>query len=230
MNFWDNLLGKRKAWSTFCDEVNGKYIKGDLIVSDRVVKDNKDWTTILFSSNYIPFPYKKNAYNRGRTVGPAGYISRTFIVNPFLNKTKFHFNIWNKRFMGKLFIPEDDLTISGYKNLDDQLYFKTNNNDLLFKMLSNETIRHLLGNQTDFDFSIIDYQDGFKIENPEENLSELIFIKNNLIKDNDLLKNIFEMSHIVLEELKKLKVAEPIIESRLSYPTLKDILKNRQVG
>lgn len=224
MNFIDNLWGKRKFWSKFSNEIGAKYIKGDFIVSDRVVKSNNGWVIVLFASDAIPYPYKEKGRFSGRSTGPAGYISQTYITSPFLNTSRFNFTIWNKRSLGALFISKDNFIETGYQDLDAKFDFETNNKDLLVKMLSNTNIRQLLNFQTDFDFSINNYQDGFKVENPEEYLDELVYYKVHLVKDCVSLKNTFDLFYFILEELKQLDIAKPIDESRLTYPLLRNLI------
>ena len=125
---------------------------------------------------------------------------------PFINTKKFNFKIYRRGLtsnIGKA-LGMQDIEI-GYDYFDNDYIIKGNDEILLRRLFQNHNIRDLIEKQSRILLEIKDNEGRF---GPKfnDNESEIYFVVTGVIKDNERLKNLFDLFELVINELEMMGI------------------------
>lgn len=188
MGMLRNLFGpsKEEIWSQLSREIGAEYEESGFFKSGKVVLSHRQWEITLDT-------YTVHA---GKSV-----IIYTRMRAPYVNRDDFRFNIYRKNIfsgIGKLFGMKDIEV--GDSFFDDEFIIQGEPEHLVRSLLNNGKIRQLIQSQPDIHFQVKDDDGWFKNSFPE-GVDELYFEVVGVIKDRELLKNLFDLFASVLDEL-----------------------------
>jgi hypothetical protein len=122
---------EKDIWEQFCNEVDGRYIKGGLWTYDKVLVNIQNWSLTL--------DIDVRVYGRGT------YSVRTRMRAPFISQDGFWFKIYHKNLfamLGMLLRSQDILLGDPY--FDDSFVLQSNNTFKARKLFSNQYLRRLI--------------------------------------------------------------------------------------
>lgn len=177
---------KKEVWKQLSEEINANLVEGGFWKGNRVEGRHNNW--VIYLDTYTVSTGKSSVtYTRMRA--------------PFINMNNFSFKIYKSGLfsdIGKAFGMQDIEV--GYEDFDRDYIIQGNDEGLVTKLFSNSKIRELITLQPRLRLEIKKSEGAFGPAFPE-NESELYFLVTGVIKDIDLLKNLFELFSEVLEEL-----------------------------
>jgi hypothetical protein len=194
-------------WRMFSEDIGAKFIiKDPTFKNYEVVKEFHDWVIVLdtYDSN--------NRYERVYT--------RVYCV--FLNKRGFKFKVFSECFNNYLlsFFDMQDIKVD-YDDLSENLIVRSNSEVAIKMFLENSTIRELISLQPDILLEIIS-EDGHEVE---ADADSTICVKiAGLIKNNEALKNLFELIGESLLEIEN--ISNKIESLQVNNFTHLDVIKN----
>jgi hypothetical protein len=177
---------QKEIWQQLSDEIHANYINGGFWTGDKVEAYVDNW--IITLDTYTVSTGKSS-------------VTYTRIRAPFINLDNFYFKIYNKGLfsdIGKL-LGMQDINI-GYDQFDEDFIIKGNNESKLKQLFANARIRTLISDQPRLNLEIKDDEGVFKRYFPE-GVDELYFTATGIIKDIDVLKQLYELFSEVLKEL-----------------------------
>lgn len=177
---------KEEIWSQLSQELGADYQEGGFFKEGKVVLAHKQWEITL--DTYTVHTGKSN-------------ITYTRMRAPYVNRDGFRFNIYRKNIfsgIGKLFGMKDIEVGDAF--FDDEFIIQGEPEHLVSRLLSNVAVRQLIQSQPDIHFQVKDDDGWFKSKFPE-GVDELYFEVVGVIKDKQLLKNLFDLFAVVLDEL-----------------------------
>jgi hypothetical protein len=177
---------KDEIWSQLSREIGADYQKGGYFKSGKVTLSHGQWVITL----------DLHTVSSGRN-------SSTFtrIRAPYVNADGFRFNVYSQTIfsrLGKLLGDQDILV--GDPSFDDHFVIDGSPEDSIKRLLSNETIRQLIAAQPDVHFEVLDSEGWFGASFPA-GVDELRFETYGVLKDEPLLKQLFDLFAVVLDEL-----------------------------
>lgn len=180
---------KEEIWSQLSGELGADYQESGFFKEGKVVLSHRQWDITL--DTYTVHTGKVTiVYTRMRA--------------PYVNRDGFRFNIYRKSafsWLGKLFGAKDIEV--GESFFDDEFIIQGEPEILVRSLLTNSLIRQLIQNQKDIHFQVKDDDGWFKSKFPE-GVDELYFEVVGVIKDQERLKNLFDLFSLVLDELCRL--------------------------
>lgn len=177
---------KREVWQQLADEIQADYIDKGFWAGDRVEAHVDNWTVIL-DTYTVSNGKSSTTYTRMRA--------------PFVNLDNFYFKIYREGLFSELgkMLGMEDIDI-GYDEFDEEFIIKSNSEEKVKLLFSNEKIRSLIQNQPRINLEIKDDEGFFKASFPE-GVDELYFMVAGVIKDIEILKDLYELFAEVLREL-----------------------------
>lgn len=111
----------------------------------------------------------------------------------YQNVDGFRFKVYRKNFFSNLgkILGMDDIEV-GYPDFDNDFIIKCNDTAKVITFFSNPEIRQLIQQQPEISFEVKDDEGWFGAQFPE-GVDELYFQVNGIIKDVELLKNLFAL-------------------------------------
>jgi hypothetical protein len=188
MGFLRSTFGPSKAeiWSQIAKDIGGNMKQGGFFGRDVVRYTAGEWEVTL--DTYTVSTGKSHAiFTRMRA--------------PFVNKDGLYFKIYRKGFfasVGKFFGMEDREIGDPY--FDENFIIKGNNTEKIRLLLNDATLKQLIEAQPKICLQIRDDEGWFGVNFPEE-VDELHFHCHGVLKDEKLLKNLFDIFSITLERL-----------------------------
>ena len=182
---------RKEVWKQLSEEINANYIEGSLSKGPRIEYKHNNWT--IYLDTYTVSTGKNS-------------ITYTRMRAPFINTKKFNFKIYRRGVasnIGKA-LGMQDIEI-GYDYFDNDYIIKGNDEILLRRLFQNHNIRDLIEKQSRILLEIKDNEGRF---GPKfnDNESELYFVATGVIKDNEKLKNLFDLFELVINELEMMGI------------------------
>lgn len=198
-------------WKMLSEDIGAKFIVKDSVFKKyEVIKEFHQWSIVLeaYDSN--------NRYERVYT--------RIYCV--FLNKHGFRFKVFGEHFNNYFFnfFDMQDIKID-YSDFSDNYIVRSNSEVAIKTFLQNSTIRELINLQPDILFEIVS-EEGYEVSpNVDSTLSVKI---PGLIKNNEILKNLFELVGESLLEIESIsnKIESLQVNNFNRFDVIKNSVKN----
>jgi len=194
-------------WKMLSCDIEAEFIVTDSISKKyEVIKKFHDWSIVLDTWD---------SASRNNTV-------YTRIHCVFLNKRGFKFKVFGEYFNNYFpnFFDMQDIKVN-YDDLSDKLVIRSNSEIAIIKLFQNETIRELINMQPDMLLEIVS-EEGCKIvANADSTLSVKI---PGVIKNNEILKNLFELVGESLLEIER--ISNELENLQINNFTHFDVIKN----
>ncbi len=177
---------KDEIWSHLAKQMNANLDKDKFQIHDVLRYSSGEWE-ITLDQYYVITGTQKTAYTRMRA--------------PFVNKDGLQFEIYKESLassIAKLFGMQD--IEGGDAFFDDNFIIKGNNEEKVKILLNDKGLMKLIELLPDLSFQIRE-DDGWFSEKFPEGVNELYFLCEGEIKDEAMLKNLFEIFSITLERL-----------------------------
>ena len=169
---------KHVAWNKISNEIGAEYKKGSFFKSDVLEFNHRE---SIITLDYYTVSTGNSA------------ITYTRMRSPLTNKNSFYFNIYRENVFSsirKKFGMED--IIIEDKFFDDKFIIQSNDKDKIKFILKDDKLKKLIHSQPRISFKIKDNKGWFSRYFPKGE-DELYFECPMVIKDEKLLKNLFEM-------------------------------------
>ena len=169
---------KHVAWNKISNEIGAEYKKGSFFKSDVLELNHRE---SIITLDYYTVSTGNSA------------ITYTRMRSPLTNKNSFYFNIYRENIFSsirKKFGMED--IIIEDKFFDDKFIIQSNDKDKIKIILKDDKLKKLIHSQPKISFKIKDNKGWFSRYFPKGE-DELYFECPMVIKDEKLLKNLFEM-------------------------------------
>ena len=169
---------KHVAWNKISNEIGAEYKKGSFFKSDVLELNHRE---SIITLDYYTVSTGNSA------------ITYTRMRSPLTNKNSFYFNIYRENIFSsirKKFGMED--IIIEDKFFDDKFIIQSNDKDKIKFILKDDKLKKLIHSQPKISFKIRDNKGWFSRYFPKGE-DELYFECPMVIKDEKLLKNLFEM-------------------------------------
>ena len=169
---------KPEIWNKISNEIGAEYKKGSFLKSDVLEFNYKEW--IITLDNYT--------VSTGNSA-----VTYTRMRAPLSNKNSFYFNIYRENIFSSIrknFGMEDIIIKDKY--FDEKFIIQSNDKDKIKFILQDDKLKKLIHSQPRISFKIKDDKGWFSKYFPK-GIDELYFECAVVIKDEKLLKNLFEM-------------------------------------
>tara|TARA_Y100000768_G_C23946687_1_gene667971 strand:+ start:1033 stop:1620 length:588 start_codon:yes stop_codon:yes gene_type:complete len=169
---------KHVAWNKISNEIGAEYKKGSFFKSDVLEFNHRE---SIITLDYYTVSTGNSA------------ITYTRMRSPLTNKNSFYFNIYRENIFSsirKKFGMED--IIIEDKFFDDKFIIQSNDKDKIKIILKDDKLKKLIHSQPKISYKIKDNKGWFSRYFPKGE-DELYFECPMVIKDEKLLKNLFEM-------------------------------------
>jgi hypothetical protein len=188
MGFLSSIFGpsKDEIWGQIATDIGGSYEDGGFWGRDVLRYRSGEWE-ITLDTYTVSTGKSSTTYTRMRA--------------PFINKDGLYFKIYREGIfsaIGKLFKMQD-ITV-GDPFFDEQFVVKGNNEEKLKQLLSDPKLKELIEHQPNICFEVKG-DEGFFGGTFPEGVDELNFTCYGVLRDVDLLKNLFAMFTATLERL-----------------------------
>jgi hypothetical protein len=188
MSILRELFGpsKEEIWRQLSAEIGAKFVEGGFLRGAKVQARVKQWNVTL-DIYTVSTGRSTHHYTRLRA--------------PFVNADGFRFQIYRAGIFSDLGkrLGMRDIEI-GYPDFDRDFVIKGNDEQRLRQLFSYEKIRTLLQEQPDVRFEVVDDEGWFGADFPQ-GVDELRFQVSGIIKDLHLLKQLFELFAVTLDQL-----------------------------
>lgn len=177
---------KDEIWSQLSQEIGADYQKGGFFTSGKVIITYKQWE-ITLDTYTVSDGKTSHTYTRLRA--------------PYVNQDGFRFNIYRKSVfsgLGKL-LGMQDIEI-GDAFFDEEFIIQGTPEEQVRRLLQNADICQRIQNQPNIHFQVKDDEGWFRKKFPE-GVDELYFQTSGVIKDQQRLKDLFDLFSVVLDEL-----------------------------
>lgn len=177
---------KNEIWNQVAKHIGAQVDKDKFQVHDVLRYSSGEWE-ITLDRYYVNTATQKIAYTRMRV--------------PFINKDGLQFEIYKESMVSsvaKLFGMQDIQVGDAF--FDDNFIIKGNNEEKIKILLNDKRLMELIELLPDLSFQIRE-DDGWFSEKFPEGVNELYFLCEGEIKDEAMLKNLFEIFSITLERL-----------------------------
>ena len=181
---------KDEIWRQIASDMEGEFIDGGFLGDNAVTYNHGEWRIILDTrteSTYSGTMMVTTRFTRMRA--------------PFINKDGLSFDISHEGFLslfGKLLGMQD--IVIGDPYFDDRFLIKGNNPEKIKLLLADDRIRELCRKQPKVHLRIKDDEGIFGAEFPD-GVDELYFECAGVIKETEILKDLFELFCLILERL-----------------------------
>ncbi|PCH88424.1 MAG: DUF3137 domain-containing protein [Flavobacteriales bacterium] len=183
---------KDEIWSQIAKDIGGEYIDGGFWQKDTLLYEHNEWKILL------------DTYTQSSGKSSTTY---TRLRVPFINKDNLRFTIYREGFfssIGKFFGMQDIITGDPY--FDDHFIIKGNNVSRIKQLLDSEELKKLMDNQPHMHIEVRDDEGWFGPSFPQ-GVDELYFECFGVIKEKDVLLNLFELFSVVLDRLVRIDSA-----------------------
>ncbi|MBL4577465.1 MAG: hypothetical protein JKX74_03275 [Flavobacteriales bacterium] len=183
---------KDEIWSQIAKDIGGEYIDGGFWQKDTLLYEHNEWKILL------------DTYTQSSGKSSTTY---TRLRVPFINKDNLRFTIYREGFfssIGKFFGMQDIITGDPY--FDDHFIIKGNNVSRIKQLLDSEELKKLMDNQPHMYIEVRDDEGWFGPDFPQ-GVDELYFQCFGVIKEKEVLLNLFELFSVVLDRLVRIDSA-----------------------
>ncbi|MEM6347768.1 MAG: DUF3137 domain-containing protein [Bacteroidota bacterium] len=179
------LFGKSKKeiWRQLADQLDGEFLKGQWLKSDRVEAYYGDWLVTLDT-----FTVDKSTFTRIRA--------------PYINRDDFVFKIQRQHFghrIGKVFKMQDIEV--GYPEFDKDFIIQGSDERKLKMMFANPRIRELISFQPKITLQLRREASLFQKPKFPDDVNELYYQVGGILKDIDQLHDLFDLFAFTLDHL-----------------------------
>jgi hypothetical protein len=177
---------KEEIWRQLSTEIGGTYVERGFLRGDRVQARINEWTVTL----------DLHTVSTGHT-----HAHFTRMRAPYMNADGFRFLVYRAGFFSELGkrLGMQDLEL-GFPEFDRDFVVKGNDEMRLRMLFSDRTVRELLQAQPDVRLEVVDDEGWFGADFPK-GVDELRFQVRGVIKDPALLRQLFELFAVTLDQL-----------------------------
>lgn len=176
----------KDIWRQLSTEMHARYVDGSFWKGERVEATHGQWTIVL--DKYVVSTGKVTViYTRFRA--------------PYVNPDGFRFTVYRRRLfsnVAKRFGMQD--VEVGYRDFDDAFIIKGTDEAKLRRLFRSARVRELLTAQNRVHFSVKDDDGCFRSKFPDDT-DQLYFLVVGVIKDREVLKGLFDLMTVTLDEL-----------------------------
>ena len=194
MGFLRSIFGpsKDEIWTQIARDIGGQYEDGGFFGRDILRYRSGEWE-ISLDTYTVSTGKSSTTYTRMRA--------------PFANKDGLYFKIYREGFFSSIgkFFGMQDIQI-GDTYFDEGFVIKGNNEEKIRLLLNDPKLKELIQAQPDISFQIRDDEGWFGSHFPE-GVDELYFQCYGVLKDEKLLKNLFDVFSVALERLVRIDSA-----------------------
>lgn len=184
---------QRDIWERFASQIEGKYIHGGFLKSNRIEAKFDYWTMVF--DTYSQSTGKSNSiYTRIRLA--------------YKGKDDFNFQMYSKSFFsgfGKA-LGMKDIEL-GYGEFDDRFIIKGNDRKKLKELFASDRLRELLKTQKRINLEIRKDKRLFQ-QDIGDDIRQLYFYDMGLIKDEERLANLYFLMVHLINQLAQMEIAE----------------------
>ena len=183
---------KDEIWRQIARDIGGQYQDGGFFGGDILRCRSGEWE-ITLDTYTVSTGKSSTTYTRMRA--------------PFENRDRLYFKIYREGFfasVGKFFGMQDIQIGDNY--FDENFVIKGNNEEKIRLLLRDPKLKELIQTQPDICFQIRDDEGWFGADFPE-GVNELYFQCYGVLKEEKLLKSLFDMFSITLERLVRIDSA-----------------------
>ena len=192
MGFLRSLFGpsKEEIWSQIAKDIGGEFTDGGFWGKDALVYKTGEWQIVMDTYTVS----SGTGQNRSST-------TYTRIRAPFINKDNLQFSIYREGLFSGVakFFGAQDIQV-GDKFFDENFIIKGNNELRIKDLLEDKEIKELINYIPRIHFEIKDDEGWFGTHFPE-GTDELYFRCVGVVKDKQLLRDLFELFTRTLERL-----------------------------
>jgi hypothetical protein len=177
---------KEEIWQRLAEEIGADYTDGGIFNPGKVQVHVKGWT-ITLDTYTVHTGHATIIYTRMRA--------------PYVNKDGFGFKIYRKGFLsdiGKKLGMKD--IVVGHPEFDEEFIIQGNDQEKVRALCDNGRFRELLEKQPKILLQVKDDEGWFGAKFPE-GVDELYFQVQGVIKDIELLKDLYELFAVTLDQL-----------------------------
>jgi hypothetical protein len=185
---------RNEVWKKVSEQIQAEYVKDNFWSGAKIIARHESWL-ITLDSFLIPM---------GKI-----FIPMTRLRAPFRSMHDFRFQVYNQGFLdniGKFFGMQDIET--GAEEFDRRFVLKGNAPEKVQKLFSEPEIQRMMLEDRQLRLEIRDDEGWFGQKFPAET-DELYFQTTGEIRDEERLKNLFQLFSAVLTELEKMGEASP---------------------
>jgi len=184
MGILRSLFGpsKEEIWSQLAEQVGGQFEEGGFFSSSRVAARVGEWTLTL------------DTYNANKTVF-------TRLRAPYINADGFLFTVYPAGFFSNLgaFLGLEDIS-TGDPSFDEEYVLKGNDPEKVKRFFSDDALKAMIRFQTRLHITVKDDEGWFGKLFPE-NVDELYFHRQGVMKDLDELRALYDLFSHTLHRL-----------------------------
>jgi hypothetical protein len=179
-------------WRQLSDEIGARHVESTFWKGGKVEATHREWTVTLDTYTV----------STGKT-----YITYTRMRAPYVNPLGFRFTIYRKGVFSDIAkrLGMQDIEI-GDATFDDAFIVKATDEGQVRALLAVPRVRDLIAAQPEIKFSVKDDEGWFATKFPE-GVDELCFEVAHVIKDIELLTQLFELFAVTLDELCRIGAA-----------------------
>lgn len=181
-----------EVWSEFTSEIEAEYIKGGVFQADKIISGFENWTVTI------------DTYSQSSGNSTATY---TRFRAPYKELENMDFKIYKSGIfsgIGKALKMQDVLT--GDSDFDQKFTVKGNNEGKLKELLELDKIRQIIKAEDKIKIETKRDRSPFSSKLPQD-VNQLYFLENGLIKDKERLTNIYTLIVFMLKQLTKIGIA-----------------------
>ena len=180
---------KDEIWGLMTDTISAELTEDAHIEGSKAEFKHGEWTITLDSYT---------------TASGAGTTVYTRIRAPYVNRDGFRFSIYESSLFSHIgnVLGAQDVEI-GDKFFDEDYVIKATDEEKVKELLADSTLRELIAAQPDIHFSVRDDEGWFGVDFPD-GVDELCFECTGLIRDEESLKQLYDLFARCLDQLCKI--------------------------
>jgi len=177
---------REEIWRKLSEDLHARYVEGGFWTGDRVEATHGEWTITLDT----------HAVTTGQTT-----IRYTRMRAPYVNPDGFRFTVYREGQFSEIakWFGMQDAEV-GYEPFDRDFIIKGTDGYKLRQLFSNDRIRELLTRQPNVHFCVRDDEGLFGPKFPD-GVDELRFTVTGVMKDPELLKQLYDLFAETLDQL-----------------------------
>ncbi len=182
----------KDVWREFASEIEGEFIEGGIFKAPRIESNFENWTIVIDS-------YSQSSGNSSQTY--------TRLRAPYKEKTSLDFKIYKSGIfsgLGKTFGMQDIKT--GDKDFDENFIVKGSDHSKVKELLQLEKLRELISVDNKIRIQTKREKSMFSAKLGED-INQLYFIANGMIKDRERLANMYFLAAFFLRQLELIGIA-----------------------